>query len=119
VFFLGLLSTPLPYLLLAAFYFFGFAMGMFNSNSDDEAVDTIAAVTIPVETKQKIAEYSTYYYLVNTDQIHIQADILRSKEDITPFFPDTGTTLFHRSNSKVHEFLYSGYQFSRPPPASC
>jgi len=118
VFFFGLLSTPLPYLLLAAFYFFGFAMGVFNNSTGDESVETVAAVTIPVETKQKVSDNSTFYYQINADQIHVQADVLKSEETF-PFFPDTGAIIYDLSNVKVHELLFPGFQFSRPPPVSC
>jgi hypothetical protein len=119
MFFLGLLSTPLPYLLLAAFYFFGFAMGMFNNSTGDEAVETVSSVTIPVEVKQKTTETSVHYYQVNNHKIQNQTDILRSEDKTTAFIPDTGTFIFQVRNIKVHEFLFSGFQFSRPPPSGC
>jgi hypothetical protein len=118
VFFLGLLSTPLPYLLLAAFYFFGFAMGMFNNSTGEETTEQMAAVTIPVEVKQKTAEPSAFFYQITSSQAHNQTQSLI--EDNTSFFyPDSGKTIFQNRNCKIHEFLYSGFQFSRPPPAIC
>lgn len=119
MFFLGLLSTPLPYLLLAAFYFFGFAMGMFNNSTGDETIETVSSVTIPVEVKQKTAEHSVYYYQINNHKIQNQTNILKSDDNSTSFKPDTGTVIFQVSNIKVHEFLFSGFQFSRPPPFGC
>ena len=119
MFFLGLLSTPLPYLLLAAFYFFGFAMGVFNNSTGDEVAETLTAVTIPVEAKQKVSENSTFYYQINTGQIHVQADVLKSEDTAFPIFPDTRTSIYDRANVKVHEFLFSDFQFSRPPPVLC
>lgn len=119
MFFLGLLSTPLPYLLLAAFYFFGFAMGMFNNSTGDEPQEAIAAVTIPAESVQKTAEQSTCYYQFYVDQVHFQVDICKSVLNTTPYIPDTGTIAFHPMSHQVHEFLFSGFQFSRPPPAGC
>jgi hypothetical protein len=119
VFFLGLLSTPLPYLLLAAFYFVGFAMGMFNNSTGDEALDTISSVTIPAEVRENAIDHSNYYYQINSAHIHIQADIDTLKEITSTFFPDTGIRRFHYTNTQVHEFLFSGFQFSRPPPAIC
>jgi len=117
VFFLGLLSTPLPYLLLAAFYFFGFAMGMFNNSTGDEAVETISALTIPVEAKQKTAEPSTFYFQVNTAQNHIQSDVFISDETSSAHSPDIRTTVFQLRNTEVPDFYYSGFSFSRPPPS--
>ena len=119
MFFLGLLSTPLPYLLLAAFYFFGFAMGMFNNSTGDEAIETVSSVTIPVEVKQKTADHSVYYYQVNDHKTQNQTDISASEIKTTTFIPDTGTIIFQVRNIKVHEFLFSGFQFSRPPPSGC
>ena len=68
MFFLGLLSTPMPYLLLAAFYFFGFAMGMFNNKTGDEAVEPVASVTIPAEVKETKTENAVYYFHINNNQ---------------------------------------------------
>jgi hypothetical protein len=119
VFFLGLLSTPLPYLLLAAFYFFGFAMGMFNNSTGDEPAEVVAAVTIPVEVRQKTTEPSTFYFQVQPDQVHFQATSLTPEKNISSFFPDTGSPSYLVTNDKVPGYLYSGFQFSRPPPFAC
>ena len=119
MFFLGLLSTPLPYLLLAAFYFFGFAMGMFNNSNGDEPAEVIASVTIPVEVRQKTADTFTFYYQVQSDQIHSQTTNAVSEEVTSSFFPDTGLFRYHLMDDKVHGYLYSGFQFSRPPPSIC
>lgn len=119
MFFLGLLSTPLPYLLLAAFYFFGFAMGVFNNSNGDEVTVTIASVTIPAEVKQKTNDQTTFYYQAYRDNFQSQTDVLTAEDQISSFSPDTGTIIFHFKNIKVHEFLFSGFQFSRPPPSVC
>ncbi len=117
MFFLGLLSTPLPYLLLAAFYFFGFAMGMFNNSSDEEAVEVVSAVTIPVEAKQKTTEQTTFYFQVNPIQTHFQSDILIPEDNSFTYFPDTRTTDFQIRDTEVPDFYYSWFSFSRPPPS--
>ena len=119
MFFLGLLSTPLPYLLLAAFYFFGFAMGMFNNSTGDEVSEAVSSVTIPVEVKQKTADHSIYYFQVNIHQIQDQTNILKSDDKTTAFIPDTGTIIFQVRDIKAPGFLFSGFQFSRPPPSGC
>jgi hypothetical protein len=116
VFFLGLLSTPLPYLLLAAFYFFGFAMGMFNNSSDEESVETVSAVTIPVEAKQKTPEQATFYFQLNPTPTQDLSEILLST-DTSVYFPDTRTTTFQIWDLDVPDFYYSGFRFSRPPPS--
>ena len=94
-------------------------MGMFNNSTGDEAPEALSSITIPAEVKQNPADQSTYYVQINSSQIHIQADLFISKETTSPYFPDTGTRNFHVTNTKVHEFLLYGFQFSRPPPASC
>ncbi len=122
MFFLGLLSTPLPYLLLAAFYFFGFAMGVFNSSNGEETGAELASVTIQAETKEKITEESTYYIQVNRDiQQHYTSESLNTENTAILFIPpDTGTSVFRHSREKNHyEYLFSGFLFSRPPPATC
>jgi len=119
MFFLGLLSTPLPYLLLAAFYFFGFAMGMFNNKTGDEVPETISSVTIPVEVKQQTTIQTNYYFQVSNYKTQNQTEIIKSEESISVFLSDTGPTTFQFRNIKVHEFLFSGFQFSRPPPSRC
>jgi len=117
VFFLGLLSTPLPYLLLAAFYFFGFAMGMFNNSNGDEAVENVSAVTIPVEAKQKTVEQATFYFQVNTTQIQSKSDVLVTRNNSATYFPDFRTALFQVRDIEVPDFKTSGFRFSRPPPS--
>jgi hypothetical protein len=118
VFFLGLLSTPLPYLLLAAFYFFGFAMGMFNNSSGDEPVEVVSAVTIPVEVKQKTTEQTAFYFQVNHPvQTQQQSDFLITNNTSSFYFPDTGTIVYQISNLRVPDFKTSDFRFSRPPPS--
>lgn len=119
MFFLGLLSTPLPYLLLAAFYFFGFAMGMFNNSNGDEAVETLASVTIPAESCKKAPDQATYYYQINPVSASTQTDIHFVENTFSSFFTDTGTINYCIRDIKVKEFHFSGFQFSRPPPSAC
>lgn len=121
MFFLGLLSTPLPYLLLAAFYFFGFAMGMFNNNTGDEVAETAVSHTISAEIKQKPAEHSAYYFQIRPSSQHNQyrATTIMADEPKTAFIPDTGPIVFHTRNVKVYEIQLTGCLFSRPPPSGC
>ncbi len=119
MFFLGLLSTPLPYLLLAAFYFFGFAMGMFNNSTGEETVETISSVTIPVEVSQKTADQSVFYYQAYNDQVHHQTDQIQSDDQISVLFPDTGILNYELRNTDIPEFHFLGFHFSRPPPSGC
>lgn len=118
MFFLGLLSTPLPYLLLAAFYFFGFAMGMFNNNTGDEVLDaTISSVTIPAEIKQKNTDHSVYYFQITNSERKTQNNTLKYSDSSVEFSPDTGIKVFLDRNTAFYEFQLSRFQFSRPPPS--
>lgn len=119
MFFLGLLSTPLPYLLLAAFYFFGFAMGLFNNSNGEETTEVVAAVTIQAETCKKASEQSTFFYQINQVNIQSQTDTILSENNLSFFPPDTGPTQFYIPDIKFMEFHYSGFRFSRPPPSAC
>jgi hypothetical protein len=109
----------MPYLLLAAFYFFGFAMGMFNNSTGDETTESVSAVTIPVEVKQKTADHTAFYYQITTVQTQIQADNLCLSESSPTFPPDTGSAIFKNRNLNVQEFYVLGFRFSRPPPVNC
>jgi len=119
VFFLGLLSTPLPYLLLAAFYFFGFAMGMFNNNTGDETSETIVAVSIPAEIKPATTPENTYYYQSSPENFNVQADQTNKNSASFNYFPDTGIKNFTDYTSEIIDSQFSAYIFSRPPPLSC
>jgi hypothetical protein len=94
-------------------------MGMFNNSTGDDPAEALAAVTIPVEVSQKAADTSTFYYQVQSDQNHFQATSAAPEEVKSSFSPDTGTFKYQLTNDKVHGYLYSGFQFSRPPPAIC
>lgn len=121
MFFLGLLSTPLPYLLLAAFYFFGFAMGMFNNKTGDEVIETTSSVTIPVEVNQKTTDCSVYYYQVTSPEKQVQTEVLANESSTSTFRPDTGPSCGRVRNNtiNIHEIHLSGFLFLRPPPAIC
>jgi hypothetical protein len=120
MFFLGLLSTPLPYLLLAAFYFFGFAMGMFNNKTGDEVVEIVSSVTIPVAINQKTTDHRAYYFQVNNSEKQAPTEVLKPEATTTAFIPDTGPSgIKILDNIKVHEIRISGFLFLRPPPAIC
>lgn len=120
MFFLGLLSTPLPYLLLAAFYFFGFAFGLFNNSNGEEMSKPIAAITIPAEVKQKVADHSAYYFHTNTEnQKQSLNETLKAENTNSLYPPDTGIIFHHFKDQKDYQFLFSGFHFSRPPPSFC
>ncbi len=119
VFFLGLLSTPFPYILLAAFYFFGFAMGMFNNSIDKETIEHTAAITIPVEINNKITDHSTFYFQLNTENDQIQCKFIKPQTGTSDLFPDTNNIVKRIQNIKIQSILFYGFHFSRPPPTYC
>lgn len=119
MFFLGLLSTPLPYLLLVGIYFFGFALGMFTNKPDENSTQTVSSVTIPVEVKQKATDHAVYYYKVGSERVQSQTDLLKPDNKAFSFSPDTGTHITQFRNVNVHGFHFPAVQFSRPPPPGC
>ncbi len=119
MFFLGLLSTPLPYLLLAAFYFFGFAMGMFNSKSDEDVTENAIALTIPAEVKEKSPESAVFYFNVYSELNHDQIIDLQTEFKPNTYPPDIRQQVFRDRNAELPEFFLNGFRFSRPPPSFC
>jgi hypothetical protein len=119
VFFLGLLSSPLPYLLLAGIYFFGFALGMFSNKPDENSTKTVSSVTIPVEAKQKATDHTAYYFKIGSDRVQNQTDLVKSDDGAFSFSPDTGTHITQFRNVNVRGFHFPAVQFSRPPPPGC
>lgn len=119
MFFLGLLSTPLPYLLLAAFYFFGFAMGMFNSKSDEDVTENAIALTIPAEVKEESPEMAVFYFQVSSEFHHDQIADLQITDKPTTYPPDIRQQVFRDRNAEIPEFILNGFRFSRPPPSFC
>ena len=116
MFFLGLLSTPMPYLLLAAFYFFGFAFGVFN-NKTEEVVDPIVSLTIPVEVKEKTPETAAYYFqFKGFEQNNFDQDVVKRNDNVL-YVPDTGPNLQAHTSSSTYDFYFSNTLFCRPPPA--
>jgi len=119
VFFIGLLSTPLPYLLLAGFYFFGFAMGMFQNSTEDQTLEPIASITIEHEVAPSMDNHSTFHYLGDTNKIQTQSKSLPSDECILPLFSDSGIIQILQKDTGIQKSLFSKSRFSRPPPSFC
>ena len=116
MFLFGILSSPLPYLLMAVFYFFGFATGMFKGNDDTEKIAQIQVKNIHIEPQAKISENteSTYQFQdysfqkITTDYAvqPIQSSAISQKEKLIYFVHDI----------EVDTSPTSEYYFSRPPP---
>jgi len=116
VFFLGLLSTPMPYLLLAAFYFAGFAMGVFNNSNGEETIETVEAVNIQVEqVSDQIAETS-YYFQSYSWTSHFELSILNSDDISIPLIVWPEKQTFPDWSGILQDSRYIAFHFSRPPP---
>lgn len=117
MFLFGILSSPLPYLLMAVFYFFGFATGMFKGNSDSEPEQQLQVKNIQVEPQTKTFEitelsfqFHDYKFQENIDNyavISTQSPAVRQKEKLIYFVHDI----------KTHHLFTSEYNFCRPPPS--
>ena len=119
MFFLGLLSTPLPYLLLAAFYFFGFAMGMFNNGNEDKVVDRFAAITLTAEIKPKTVDHSSFYFRLDVEKDQTQCKFTKPEADTSATFFDICGITLPVGGIKIKPVFFSGFYFSRPPPNYC
>lgn len=116
MFFFGLLSTPLPYLLLAGFYFIGFATGMFKGNIDSDPNTQIQVKNIQVEPNAQSIEKSgsTFYYheynfhkrIANSAISAIQPSPVGQNEKLIYFVHEL----------KIPNTSTSAYNFCRPPP---
>ncbi len=117
MFLFGILSSPLPYLLMAVFYFFGFATGMFKGNADNETVQQIQVKNIQVEPQAKSYEtaettfqyhdYSFQKKIVDFTVQFIWPSPVCQKEKLIYFVHDI----------KVHHSPTSESGFCRPPPS--
>lgn len=117
MFLFGILSSPLPYLLMAVFYFFGFATGMFKGNADSEPEQQLQVKNIQVEPQTKTVEtaestfqFHDYKFQENTNNyavISAKSPAVRQKEKLIYFVHDINT----------HHLFTSEYNFCRPPPS--
>jgi hypothetical protein len=117
VFLFGILSSPLPYLLMAVFYFFGFATGMFKGNADSETGEQLQVKNIQVEPQTKTFEtaettfqyhdYSFQKKLVDYAVQPIQPSAISQKDKLIYFVHDLKVDLSPTSES----------YFCRPPPS--
>jgi hypothetical protein len=117
VFLFGILSSPLPYLLMAVFYFFGFATGMFKGNAEIETAEQIQVKNIQVEPQSKTFEtaettfhfndYTFQQKIVDYAVQPVQTSAIGEKEKLIYFVHDIKIDLSTTSES----------YFCRPPPS--
>lgn len=116
MFLFGILSSPLPYLLMAAFYFIGFATGMFSVDADSEPDATIQVKNIQVESKTQGFEKSV-------DAFHFHEYKSQKKTDncsissVQPSPVGQNEKLIYVVHElKIPHSSTSEYYFCRPPP---
>ena len=118
MFLFGILSSPLPYLLLAAFYFFGFVTGMFQKEvSEDDKIAEIQVNTIHIEsqTKHFAGTDNTFHFhhykvekkVIDCTNVTTQSLPFSKKEKLIYFVHDI----------KIPHTSISDYSFCRPPPS--
>jgi len=116
VFLFGILSSPLPYLLMAVFYFFGFASGIFKGDADAESGDSIQVSSIQLEKPDQAIIYTEKTYHFQEFQKHETTNLIVVKAFAPQnLFQDT-SNIFYIHDIDVHRFNFSETQFSRPPP---
>lgn len=117
MFLFGILSSPLPYLLMAVFYFFGFATGMFQK----EAADKDKNLQVQVNTIQVEPASSVSANKENNFQFHqykfekkVVAQTVQSKQ---PPHSEKEKLIYFVHEIKIPHTSTSDYYFSRPPPS--
>ncbi|HET6557548.1 MAG TPA: hypothetical protein VFG54_09565 [Prolixibacteraceae bacterium] len=118
MFLFGILSSPLPYLLIAAFYFFGFATGMFHkevADSDEDLqtqvkniqAEPLAEKLVKTENDFHFYQYDFKKKFVDCAVQSIQPPPDRQKEKIIYFVHEL----------KIPHSSLSDFYFCRPPPS--
>lgn len=116
MFLFGILSSPIPYLLIAAFYFFGFAIGMFSGSADSEASEQIHVKNIQVEPQLKTVEPNEYTFQFQ-DFISKNKILAISSPIIYPHGISQKEKLIYLvRNIRVNSTTVCENNFSRPPP---
>ena len=118
MFFLGLLSTPLPYLLLAVFYFFGFATGMFKGNAEMESNTQVQVKNIQVEPQTESVEKSGLTFQYHDYKFDFQKKVtycVVPSIEPPPVGQNEKLTYFIQG-IKIHRSFTSEYYSCRPPP---
>lgn len=119
MFFLGLLSSPIPYMLLAGFYFLGFVAGMFKS--DPVAPDNAAlpVVSIQADIQEKITEKNTIYLQIHkaTPKL-VKSRLPEIQISALHFNHCCFITIRGQEGEQRHcDPEFTNILFSRPPPA--
>lgn len=116
MFLFGMLSSPLPYLLMAVFYFFGLATGMFAVNTDSQTDQQIQVKNIQVEPQTKSFELAKSSFKFHDYFTQEKVDDKAVQSYQQPVILPNENLIFFVHDIKVHQSPTSEYYFSRPPP---
>jgi hypothetical protein len=101
---------------MAVFYFFGFATGMFKSNSENESTAQIQVKNIQVEPQTKSVEIAKYTFHFNDYSAQKKIDCSDVQSVQPPAVCQNEKLIYFVHDIKVHHSFISEYYFSRPPP---
>jgi len=118
VFLFGILSSPLPYLIMAAFYFFGFVTGMFQKEVlEDDKNAEIQVSTIHVEppSKQTVKAENNFHF----HHYKSEKKVVDSSKHITQSLPYSSKEklIYFVHDIKIPSTTFPDYSFCRPPPS--
>jgi len=116
VFLFGILSSPLPYLLMAVFYFFGFATSMFKGEVETEPNTQVQVKNIQVEPQTASIEKSEYTYQFhkyNSQEKGAFCVVQPVQPKLVPI--NEKLTYFIQELKIPHSSISQSY-FCRPPP---
>lgn len=116
MFLFGILSSPLPYLLMAAFYFFGFATGMFHKEkvgSDEEIQTQVKNIQVEPQERLEKASNDFHFHQYNLHKKMVDGTL----ESIQPP-PDCQKEklIYFVHDIKIPHSSLSDFYFCRPPP---
>ena len=116
MFLFGILSSPLPYLLMAVFYFFGFATGMFKADAESEPNAQVQVKNIQVEPQTARFEKSQYTYQFH--KFNFQKKVAYcAVQPVQPILvPINEKIIYFIQELKIPHSFISEYSFCRPPP---
>lgn len=116
MFLIGILSGPLPYILMAAFYIFGFMAGMFQKETADlDSHVQIQANNIQASSVSNAldkADSNFHFY-----QFKAQKKVETNVKINLPLPPCSKEKLiYYVHDIKIPHTLISDFYFCRPPP---
>ena len=117
MFLFGILSSPLPYLLMAAFYFFGFVTGMFQKEAYDDdknAEVQVKIIHIESQTKHLVkVEKNFHYHHYTVEKKAIDCSVTSTQS--LPYSKKEKLIYFVH-DIKIPPTSISDFSFCRPPP---